>query len=111
MIKRIAIVLLAALFLSQPGLAQQLPSYYPADGFQRVGILDDVQLQRQVVVVNDIPYTLANSAVVHSPSSYSVPMSELSVGLQIGYKMSSSGRLITEIWLLPSDYKSPRQRR
>jgi hypothetical protein len=69
-----------------------------------------VQLQRQVVVVNDIPYTLANSAVVHSLSSYSVPMSELSAGLQIGYKMSSSGRLITEIWLLPRNYKSPRRR-
>ena len=110
MIKRTIIVLLAALFLGQPGLAQQFPSYYPADGFQRVGILDGVQLQRQVVVVNDIPYTLANSTIVHSTSSYSVPLSELSVGMQIGYKMSSSGRLITEIWLLPRNYQSPRRR-
>jgi hypothetical protein len=110
MIKRITIVLLAALFLGQPSLAQELPSYYPADGFQRVGMLDDVQLQRQVIVVNDIPYTLANNTVVHSTSSYSVPMSELIAGQQIGYKMSSSGRLITEIWLLPRNYKGSRRR-
>lgn len=85
------------------------PSYYPKEGFQRAGILDDVRLKQQIIVVNDIPYSLANSLIVHSPRSYSVPSSELRIGSKIGYKMAAGGRLITEIWLLPSDYKNPRR--
>lgn len=87
------------------------PAYYPKEGFQRVGILDDVQLQRQMIVVNDVPYSLADSVIVHSPTSYSVPASQLQRGTKIGYKMASGGRLIMEIWLLPRDYKNPRERR
>ena len=110
MLIRITVVLLLVLLLGQPGFAQQFPSYYPQGGFQRVGMLDDVQIKRGVIVVNDIPYTVANSTVVHSTSSFSVPMSNLRVGSQIGYKLSGSGRVITEIWLLPRNYKSPQNR-
>jgi hypothetical protein len=110
MIKRTTVVLLVALLLGQPSLAQQFPSYYPESGFQRVGMLDGVQIERRVVVLNDIPYALANSAVVHTTSSFSIPISELRVGSKIGYKMSKSGRVIMEIWLLPRNYESPRRR-
>jgi hypothetical protein len=110
--KTIATLLaLAALMASSLVAAADFPNYYPKDGFQRVGILDAVQMDRQQIVINDMPFSLADSVVIHSPSSYSVPASQLRIGSQIGYKMAAGGRLITEIWLLPSDYKSPRQRR
>lgn len=103
-------VVVLSIFIS--GLAAaQFPAYYPNEGFQRVGVVDSVQLDRQIIVINDIPYNLANNLIVHSETSYSVPVSKLRLGGQIGYKTAGRGRLISEIWLLPNNYKSPRQRR
>jgi hypothetical protein len=110
MMKKLTYMLAAMIFLATTSVAADFPSYYPKNGFQRVGVLDDVQLDRQIVVINDIPYSLANNLTVHSMSSYSVPATRLSRGVQVGYKMASNGRLITEIWLLPNNYKSPRRR-
>ena len=110
MFKKTIYTLIATIFLAGTAMAADLPSYYPADGFQRVGVLDSVQLDRQVIIISDIPYSLANSLIVHSTSAYSVPTSQLRIGSKIGYKMARSGRLITEIWLLPNNYKSPRRR-
>ena len=108
--KKLAYLVIVAIAMASSLAHADFPKYYPKDGFQRTGILDDVQLDRQMLVINDIPYSLANNFIVHSQSSYSVPATRLQRGIQIGYKMAASGRLITEIWLLPRDYKSPRQR-
>ncbi len=111
MIKKIAILLAAvAMMISSMAMAA-FPNYYPKDGFQRVGMLDAVQLERQVVVINDVPYSLSNNVIIHSLRSYSVPASRLRIGSQVGYKMAAGGRLVTEIWLLPDDYENPRRRR
>ena len=109
MMDKIISVFVATVILASSVWAE-LPNYYPKDGFQRVGTLDAVQLERQLIVINDVPYTLTTNTIVHSTSSYRVPLSRLSAGLTIGYKFSSGGRLITEIWLLPSGYKEPRKR-
>ncbi len=109
--KKLTTILAVAAVMSSSLAFAAFPAYYPKEGFQRVGILDDVQLKRQVIVVNDIAYSLADSVIVHSPKSFSVPSSQLLVGTQVGYKMAVGGRLITEIWLLPSNYKNPRRGR
>jgi hypothetical protein len=109
--KKISILFAAVALMASSLSMADFPNYYPTDGFQRVGTLDGVQLGRQVVVIDDIPYSLANSVIVHSPSSYSVPSSQLRIGSKVGYKMAAGGRLITEIWLLPDDYKNLRRRR
>ena len=110
MIKQWTMALLAAFLLAGTSYAQQLPSYYPDDGFQRVATIDAVHLERQVIVINDVPYTISDNAVVYSRSSANAPWSRLKAGGKIGYKQAAGGRVITEIWLLPSNYKS-RQRR
>lgn len=109
--KKLTTMLAVVAVMSSSLAFAAFPAYYPKEGFQRVGILDDVQLNRQMIVVNDIPYSLADSVIVHSPKSFSVPSSQLRIGAQVGYKMAAGGRLITEIWLLPSDYKNPRRGR
>ena len=109
--KKLTTMLAVAAVMSSSLAFAAFPAYYPKEGFQRVGILDDVQLERRVIIVNDIPYSLADSVIVHSPKSFSVPSSQLRIGAQVGYKMAAGGRLITEIWLLPSDYKNPRRGR
>ena len=102
-----ALVLASTLVLA----SERFPDYYPNNGFQRVGTLDAVQLDRQTVVINDIAYSLASNIVVHSQSLFSIPSTSLRVGAKVGYKMAKGGQFITEIWLLPRDYKNPRQRR
>ncbi len=109
--KKLTTLLAVAAVMSSSLAFAAFPAYYPKEGFQRVGILDDVQLKRQVIVVNDIAYALADSVIVHSPKSFSVPSSQLLVRTHVGYKMAAGGRLITEIWLLPSNYKNPRRGR
>ncbi len=111
MMKRIAILIASAALLASSIAMAEFPNYYPKDGFPRVGTLDSVQLGRQVVVINDVPYSLSNNVIIHSLRSYSVPTSQLRIGSQVGYKMAAGGRLVTEIWLLPDDYENPRRRR
>lgn len=110
MFKKFSYTIIVALLVATTTAYAAFPAYYPKEGFQRVGTLDDVQLNRQVIIINDIPYSLANSFIVHSPRAYSVPATRLERGGLVGYKMASSGRLITEIWLLPRDYENPKRR-
>ena len=110
MFKRITFLFVALFALCSAATAQGLPSYYPKEGFQRVGTLDDLQLGRQVIVINDVAFTMSDNLIVHSLTSYSVPSSRLRIGSQVGYKFSRQGGLITEIWLLPKGYKSRRHR-
>lgn len=110
MINKITCIIAAIFVLASTAAVAQMPAYYPKDGFQRVGTLDSVQLDRQIIVINDIPYNLANNFTVHSQTSFSVPSSRLRIGGTIGFKTIGKGRLITNIWLLPKNYESPRRR-
>ena len=88
-------------------VAQQLPSYYP-DSFQRAGRVDAVVAEQQRIVINDVPYRLADNVIVHSLNAYSVPQSRLRAGLTIAFRTAGERR-IAEIWLLPDGY-DPRRR-
>ena len=103
--------LTAALALAGTAMAQDLPDYYPENGFQRTGSIDSVQFEAQRIVIDDIAYTISSSVVVHSPRSYSVPATKLRIGARVGYKLASGGRVIAEIWLLPGRYPDDRRRR
>lgn len=103
--------LTVALVLAGTATAQDLPNYYPKNGFQRTGSIDSVQLEAQRIVIDDIAYMISSSVVVHSPRSYSVPAKNLEIGARVGYKLVSGGRVITEIWLLPDSYRDERRRR
>ena len=46
MMKKLTYMLAAMIFLATTSVAADFPSYYPKNGFQRVGVLDDVQLDR-----------------------------------------------------------------
>ena len=110
MLQILRVVLVATILFVSVTAASEYPDYYPQSGFQRTGTLDAVQLDRQQIVINDLRYSLSNNLIVHSMSSYSVPATRLRPGMTIGYSMASSGLLITRIWLLPRDYRSPERR-
>lgn len=105
MSNRLISVLIACFMLAGTAVADEFRDYYPRAGAQRTGSLDAVDHQRQAIVINDIKYTMSSNLIVHSTTTYSVPASRLRSGLKIGYKTSTNGRLVMEIWLLPNDYK------
>ena len=101
-----------AISLAGAAAAQGLPDYYPKQGFQRTGILDAMYPNAQRIVIDDLGYNYSSNLVVHSPRSYSVPLSQLKPGTRIAFKtLNNRGRMITVIWLLPDDYKDGSRRR
>lgn len=110
MTKRIFLAIALGLAFTATIAATSFPDYYPPGGFHGTGLVDDVQLEQRRIVVDDVPYLLADNLIVHSMSAYSVPVTQLRRGLMIGYATSQGGR-ITRIWLLPADYDRSRGRR
>ena len=101
-----------ALALSGIAAAQGLPDYYPEEGFQRTALVDTLYTEAQRIVIGDLSYTYSPNVVVHSPRSYSVPVSSLKPGTRVGFKtLENRGRVITEIWVLPDNYDDGTDRR
>lgn len=91
------------MIIAGTALAQDFPSYYPADGFERVGVIDAVYLEEQRIVVGDVPYVLSDDLIVHSPQSYNASRAHLRPGRVIGFE-PNGGEVLTRIWLLPDNY-------
>lgn len=106
--KKILIIALALVFAS-PALSQNLPKHYPAEGFQRSGVVDAVYPEEFRIVINDIPFYYSSAVVVHSMSSYRASFSRVRSGVIVAYKMGSN-REIVELWLLPPNYSDSRKR-
>lgn len=91
---------LAVLMASALAVSAEFPAYYPDEGFERVGRIDDVLLDESRVVINDMSFALADNVIVHTPTTYAVPRERLRVGIQVGYRLSGSDT-VAEIWMLP----------
>ena len=97
--------LLTSIVLVGSAFADSLPDYYKK-GMQRTGSLDAIDLERQTIVIDDMRYLVSSNMIVHSPRSFSIPATRLRVNSQVGYKLSSNGRMIMELWVLPKGYKA-----
>lgn len=106
MICRILSLAILMLAVCGSATAQRLPGHYP-DRFQRTGKVDDLQESR--IIINDIPYTLSESVVVHSLSAPKVSVARLRRGILIGFRLGGNRRIV-EIWLLPYDYDESERR-
>ncbi len=107
MIKKI--VAIVAISIASFAYAQNLPNYYPAEGFQRTGLVDAVYPDESRIVINDTQYHYSGSVVVHSLSSYRVSFSRVHSGVRVAYKMGSDNKIV-ELWLLPLNYSETRTR-
>ena len=108
--KTFFLVLAIAFVLTSTAIAADFPKYYPAEGFQKTGLVDAVYAQENRIIIGDISYQMSSSVVVHSMSSYSDSLARVRPGAHVGFRLGSSGRLIEEFWLLPSNYRAPRRR-
>ncbi|MDH3616536.1 MAG: hypothetical protein OEQ90_08695 [Gammaproteobacteria bacterium] len=107
--KTLLLVLMIAFAMTGTAVAQSLPSYYPAKGFQQTGIVDAVYADEGRIVIGDISYTISPAAVVHSLSSSSDSMARVRKGRHVGFK-TVGGDVIKEFWLLPKNYRAPGRR-
>lgn len=107
--KKILFTLMIACTLTGTAIARDLPGYYPAEGFQRTGTVQAVYAGENRVVIGDISFRLSKTVVVHSLSSKNDSLARLRIGARVGYTMGK-GRIITEFWLLPRNYKRSKKR-
>jgi len=101
--KTIALLLLTVIPLACPALADGLPSYYPDEGFSRTGLVDAVYTAKSRVVINDIPYQVSKSAIVHSLTAERVSIARIRPGVRVAFR-TGKDRSIQEFWLLPANY-------
>ena len=97
------IIVMACGLMSTHAMAQNFPGYYPENGFNETGIIDDINLGMGEIIIDDSVYRVSPEAVVRSLSSREDSMTRLRVGTNVGFKIT--GGLITEFWLLPANYK------
>lgn len=106
--KQLISAFLIAIALASTAFAQRLPAHYPSEGFQRTGIVDAVLLDENRIVIGDISYAVSDNVVIHSLTAKDVSIARLRPGVRVGIRNGRS-RVLTELWLLPSNYDSKRR--
>jgi hypothetical protein len=99
-------LLICAMGLSLPALSAKLPDYYPA-AFDRVGVIDQIDLDNRVIVVNDKNIRVALDLKVYTVNTRFASSQSLQPGMVIGFGTSGSRAIsgaVSEIWVLPADY-------
>lgn len=81
--------------------SDRLPAYYPA-AFDNIGVVDAISAKRDSMVVGDVFFHLSANTRVHGLRTQKVTLGWVERGSRIGF--STANDLITEIWILPSDY-------
>lgn len=86
--------------------AAGLPDYYPVR-FEKVGVIDDVNIGAGKIIINDKLYQLGKDTPINSLSRKGDSIARLKRGANVGITFTRYGRVraVTEVWLLPSYYK------
>lgn len=89
--------------------AANLPKGYPAT-FQRSGMIDELPGDgNQTMVISDVRYLVAPNLSVHTLQLPKASLASLRIQQRIGFSLVGQGPgtkgTITEIWVLPKDYK------
>lgn len=86
------------------------PAWYPQDGFERWGKIDEFRTGDSVLIINDTYYKYTKNLVVHSLSQKSDSTSRLRKDVTVGFYVDvtpQGERVIREVWLLPDTYTQP----
>lgn len=101
--------LIALLFMGlamTASLAAQLPGNYP-EGFTDAGTIDAIDLDRRVLILGDMQYSMGDVVRVHETNGKSRALSPRDVGKEAGISTSAAGRsIVREVWMLPRGYLS-----
>ena len=82
-----------------------LPSYYPTS-FIKSGAIDEININRQTIIIDDELYNIDSSLLVHTPSNQQVNSYKvLTKGTNVGAVNIVNGKIF-ELWILPVNYDS-----
>jgi hypothetical protein len=76
-----------------------MPDFYPADGFDGMGLIDDIAVNDGIVVINDSGFKLSPYAEYHTPTYKNAPGALFKKGDKVGYILDSEKK-ITSMWLI-----------
>ena len=77
----------------------KMPDYYPADGFDGIGYIDDISIRDGMVVINDMALKVSLYAEYHTPTTKNVSGYLFKVGDKVGYIKNSDNTIIS-MWLI-----------
>ena len=106
LIAGVAVLMLTGTLAAQ---AASLPKGYPAT-FQRSGVVDELPGSgNQTMVISDARYLVGPGLVVHTPQLPRASIASLRISQRIGFSLTGQGPgtkgTVTEVWVLPKDYK------
>jgi len=78
-----------------------LPPGYPS-AFDWSGLVDELELSNNMIIINDRQFVLARGARLHGPKG-TAGTSSLHKGMPVGVRVDTDGqtKTILELWLLP----------
>ena len=83
--------------------ADSLPAKYP-EYFNHAGTIDDVDMERGGVIINDRARPISTNVRVHTPSTQFGSYRSLKKGQTVGFHVTPGAGTIDEIWVLPKGY-------
>jgi hypothetical protein len=103
------ILLAGAVALSLPAIAAGLPDYYP-ERFDRWGVIDQLDLDNQIIVVNDVNIRVTRGLRIYTVNTRFASLQSLKPGMKVGFGTTGSRAIngaVSEVWVLPADYIPP----
>jgi hypothetical protein len=77
----------------------KMPDFYPADGFDGMGQINEIAVNDGMTVINDSGFKLSPYAEYHTPTYKNAPGALFKQGDQVGYILDSE-KNITSMWLI-----------
>ena len=77
----------------------RVPDFYPADGFDGMGRINEIVVNDGIVVIDDSEFRLSPYAEYHTPTYKNAPGALFKQGDQVGYILDSE-KNITSMWLI-----------
>ena len=77
----------------------KMPDFYPADGFDGMGRINEIVVNDGIVVIDDSEFRLSSYAEYHTPTYKNAPGALFKQGDQVGYILDSE-KNITSMWLI-----------
>jgi len=77
----------------------KMPDFYPSDGFDGMGLINDIAVNDGIAVINDSEFKLSPYAEYHTPTYRYAPGALFKKGDKVGYILDSE-KNITSMWLI-----------
>ncbi len=77
----------------------KMPDYYPAEGFDGMGYINEIAIRDDRVVIDDSEFTISPSTEYHTPTFENAPGALFKEGDRVGYVLDSE-KTITSMWLI-----------